>query len=390
MGKALVLDPFAGVSGDMWLALLVDLGLEPRRLEEALSSLPLPPWSLWTGRVKRGALQATRLEFRFPRERQPHRGLKDLEGILQGGNLPGEVSRRASQVFRLLAEAEARVHGVPLEKIHFHEVGALDTVGDVCGVLLGLHFLEIDQVWTFPVAAGAGFVECAHGRLPLPAPAAAALLEGFPLRPGPGEGERTTPTGAALLRALARPFPPEGTYRPLQVGYGAGSREGGPVPNVLRGWIAQVETSLGAGESLWEIQANLDDLTGEGAGSLLGELLRAGALDAWITQILMKKGRPGLCVSALAGEGVRESVEEVFFRETSTLGIRRRRVERTRLPRRVEELSTPLGTLRCKVRLLPGGGEEWSPEQDDLERIARERGISPAEVLRRISPLLPG
>ncbi len=390
MGNALVLDPFAGVSGDMWLGLLADLGLEMPRVREALATLPLPGLSFRVSRVERGILEASRVEVLLPPEDQPHRGLRDLESILEGGELPERVRQRSVEIFRNLARAEARVHGVPLEKIHFHEVGALDTVADVVGVVLGLDLLGIGEIWTLPVAAGAGFVECAHGRLPLPAPAAAALLEGFPLRPGPGEGERTTPTGAALLAGLARPFPQEGTFRPVRVGYGAGSREGGPVPNVLRGWIAQVEVPAGVGSPLWEISANLDDLTGEAAGFLVDRLLEEGAVDAWITQILMKKGRPGLLVSALAGEGERERVEGIFLRETSTLGLRRRRVERTRLPRRVEVLETPLGPLRCKVRLLPGGGEEWSPEQDDLGRIAREKGLTLPEVLRRVGKVLPG
>jgi len=386
----LVLDPFAGVSGDMWLGLLADLGLEMTRIQEILATLPLPGLSFRVGKVTRGVLAASKVEVLLPREEQPHRGLRDLESILERGGLPEGVRERSLEIFRSLARAEARVHGVPLEEIHFHEVGALDTVADVCGVVLGLELLGIGEVWTLPVALGAGFVECAHGRLPLPAPAAAALLEGFPQRPGPGEGERTTPTGAALLAGLARPFPFEGTFQPWDVGYGAGSMEGGPVPNVLRGWIARVEIPGCAQGTLWEISANLDDLTGEAAGFLLDSLLREGALDAWTTPILMKKGRPGFLVSALAGDGERERVEGVFLRETSTLGLRRRRVERTRLPRRVEVLETPLGSLRCKVRLLPGGGEEWSPEQDDLVRIAREKGLSLPEVLRAVGKVLPG
>ncbi len=386
----MVLDPFAGISGDMWLGLLADLGLEMSRVQQTLSTLPLPGLSFGVRQVRRGALGASKVDVLLPPEEQPHRGLRDLESILEGGALPERAREKSLEIFRRLARAEAQVHGVPPEEIHFHEVGALDAVADVCGVVLGLELLGIQEVWTLPVSVGAGFVECAHGRLPLPAPAAAALLEGFSLRPGPGEGERTTPTGAALLAGLARPFPPEGTFQPLKVGYGAGSREEGPVPNVLRGWIAQVEVPRGAAAPLWEISANLDDLSGEAAGFLLDSLLREGALDAWITQILMKKGRPGFLVSALAGEGERDRVEGVFLRETSTLGLRRRRVERTRLPRRVEVLETPLGSLRCKVRLLPEGGEEWSPEQDDLERIAREKGLSLPEVLRRVGKVLPG
>ena len=389
MGKALLLDPFAGVSGDMWLGLLADLGLETDRVQEELDSLPLPGLVLKAHRVHRGPLEASKVEVHLPEEKQPHRGLPDLEAVLERGSLPETVRKKSLAVFRSLARAEARVHGVPLEKIHFHEVGALDTVADVCGVILGLEMLGIEEVWTLPVAVGAGFVDCAHGRLPLPAPAAAALLEGFSLRPGPDEGERTTPTGAALLSVLARPFPHEGTFQPLQVGYGAGSREGGSVPNVLRGWTALVETAAGPGENLWEIQANLDDLTGEKAGFLLGRLLREGARDAWITQVLMKKGRPGLVISALAGEGERERVERALLEETSTLGLRRHKVVRTRLPRRVEVLETPVGPVRCKVRSLPGGGEEWSPEQEDLERIAAEKGLPLGVVLENVGRSLP-
>ena len=221
----------------------------------------------------------------------------------------------------------------------------------------------------------------------------------FPLRPrlrfwpgsrsGPDRvrGEHTTPTGAALLKVLARPLPAEATFVPEQVGYGAGAREEGPLPNVLRGWLAEV-SAPDAG-FLWELQVQLDDLTGEAAGFVLERLLAAGAIDAWIVQILMKKGRPGLLVCALTDEGLRPAVEEVLLQETQTLGIRRLRVERTRLPRRVHCLESSLGPVRCKVRTLAQGREEWSVEQEDAARLARELGLPLGTVLARLQRELP-
>lgn len=387
MARDLILDPFSGVAGDMWLGLLVDLGLDPAALEGFLASLDLPRLRVDASRVARGALMAARLQVVVPEDAAVHRGLHEIEVLLAAAGLPGRLTEQALEVFALLAREEGAIHGVPPDRIHFHELGALDTIADVCGTLFGLQELGVERVWSLPVALGSGTVAGDHGLLPIPAPAVAALLAGFPVHTGPGPGEHTTPTGAALLAALARPFPPEAAFVPRRVGYGAGTRDFEGLPNVLRGWLAEVQAP--AAQPIWELQVQLDDLTGEAAAYVLERLFAAGATDAWLTQILMKKGRPGLLLSALAEEAVRPALESVILSETQTLGLRRHRVERTRLPRRVESRQTSLGAVRCKVRSLPDGSEEWSVEQEDAARLAREAGLSLGAVLARIQRELP-
>jgi len=386
----LLIEPFGGLAGDMFLAALLDLEHEAFRLGdlEALAAALVPgECRLAASVVERGGLRARVLEVRTEEsDDPPHRHLSDLVELLAASPLAPASRARAERVLVRLAEAEARVHGVALEEVHFHEVGAVDTLVDVCGAVLALERLGIERVLATTPYVGGGTVRCAHGELPVPAPGTAELLRGLPQRRGPG-GERVTPTGAALLAELVEAFEPE---EPLQVerqGYGAGQRDPaeGP-PNLVRVALcvpgergARAGGPVGARAEVWQLECNLDDATGEQLGFLLGELRRAGALDAWSVPVQMKKDRPGALVQALCRADARAALERLVFAHSPTLGLRWIRCERTECAR--EELTVELGgqRVRVKVRRRPTGElgpEDLSPEHDDLAALARASGQS--------------
>ena len=363
----LYIDAFSGISGDMFLGALLDAGLAEADLRAALASLPIEGYELLVRREKRGSLAATRVEVRLdPGAEQPHRHLHHIEEIIKGGRdfgfrisdcgLNGKrpngehgARERAVAVFRRLAEAEARVHGTTAEKVHFHEVGAVDAIVDIFGVCAGLEMLGVERVVASPLPMGSGSVDAAHGRLPVPVPAVVELMKGVPSRPCDEEGELVTPTGAALAVTLADAFGPMPAMVIEKVGYGAGARgamrnaEPGTrnerqqqhVPNVLRvilGREVGPASSRRAGTTpgqadeadvVWLLEANVDDASGETLGAATQALFEAGALDVWLVSATMKKGRPGVVLACLAPEGLVAAVEEAIFRETPTFGVRR-------------------------------------------------------------------
>jgi len=301
---------------------------------------------------------------------------------------------RALAVFRRLAEAEARVHGTTPEKVHFHEVGAVDAIVDIFGVCAGLEILGVERVVSSPLPMGSGYVDAAHGRLPVPVPAVVELMRGHPTRPCDEEGELTTPTGAALAVTLADAFGPMPPMVIEKVGYGAGSREGKHVPNLLRLLVGRAVGAEDEAEAdtVWLLEANVDDASGETLGAATQALFEAGALDVWLVPATMKKGRPGVVLACLATEGLVAAVEDAIFRETPTFGVRRSAVERTKLAREHATVQTAFGPVRVKVGRrgpcsreglsLQGGGRivTASPEYEDCRRLAAERGVAFREV----------
>jgi len=288
-----------------------------------------------------------------------------------------------------LAEAEARVHGTTAEKVHFHEVGAVDAIVDIVGVCAGLALLGVDRVVASPLPMGSGSVDAAHGRLPVPVPAVVELMKGVPIRPCEEEGELTTPTGAALAVTLAEAFGPMPAMVIEKVGYGAGAREGKRVPNVLRVLLGRAvspsSSSATPGQAdeadvVWLLEANVDDASGETLGAATQALFEAGALDVWLTAATMKKGRPGVVLACLAPEGLVAAVEEAIFRETPTFGVRRSAVERTKLAREHATVETAFGPVRVKVGRRGGRVVTASPEYEDCRRLAAERGVAFREV----------
>jgi hypothetical protein len=388
--RALLVEPFAGMAGDMFLAALLDLG-DPRFTLEDLRALAerLVPGEarLTLATAWRGNLSGKLLTVETPESaRPPHRRMADVERLLGGADLPPGVAQRALAVFRRIAVAEGAVHGCAPEEVHFHEVGAVDTIVDVAGAALALQRLEVERVFSTPPVTGTGTVRCAHGEMPVPAPAVAEILRGRPLVIAGGAGERLTPTGAALLAELAPVFEAPGAFAAERVGYGAGHRDPheGP-PNVLRVQLGRLPAQPAPRASAWLAEANLDDATGEELAHAAERLFAAGALDVWHVPVVMKKGRPGVVLSALVRAEGRVALERAFLDHTGTLGIRWREVERTECARRTVEVLVDGAQVRVKVRERPGtpvAERDLSPEHDDLAALAAKTGKSLRELER--------
>jgi len=377
-------DPFSGASGDMLLGAIVNAGLPLRKLRDELRKLAVADYSLSARPVERGGIAATKVQVK-PKRHSPARGreprhhnLPEILRVVGRSKLPEGDKLQASAVFQRLAEAEGRVHGCPPEKIHFHEVGALDAIVDIVGSVVGLRLLGVERVVCGPLPTGTGFVTCAHGRLPLPAPATAELVKGFPTVGTDVEGELTTPTGAALLTTLADAFGPRPPMSVTAIGYGAGSADRESPPNVLRLFIGEVEVEAEAPEEADEvlvIEANLDDTTGEIIGYVLDRLFAAGALDAFLVPIQMKKNRPGVLLQAIVEPGTAPAIEQIILTETSTFGIRRTRASRRKLRREAVEVGTRYGKIRVKVGRMGKALVHAAPEYDDCRRAAAEAGV---------------
>lgn len=387
----LLIEPFGGLAGDMLLAALLDLR-DPRLGLEDLRALAreLVPGeaSLDVETVWRGSLSGLQLTVRTAESNAlPHRGYRDLAQILERSSLPPGVVQRACAVLWRLAEAEATVHGCTPEEIHFHEIGAVDSLIDVAGVCLALERLGVRRVLATAPLVGSGYVKCAHGQMPVPAPAVAQLLRGRDALLE-GEGERLTPTGAALLVELTERFAPPGPFRAARVGYGAGHRDprGGP-PNIARVQLGGSRAPAVARARVVELECNLDDVSGEQVGHLVGELRARGALEVWTSALAMKKDRPGVLLTLLCRESERERLEDCLFEHSPTLGVRwsmRERTECERLPFALELLG---GSVRGERRLRPRTPAAQPPtardlffEYDDLVALARARGLSLREV----------
>jgi len=379
------LDCFAGAAGDMLLASCIDSGLDPRPLIAALEGLELPGWSLEAEPVTRGGIGGTHVRFGLERSEKGHRHLPEIQRMIEGAGFPAESRDRMLRAFDLLAEAEAKAHRIAKDKVHFHEVGARDAILDICGVVLAFDLLGIERLTCSDLVVGTGSVRCAHGTLPVPAPGTLYLLRGLPLRKTQLPGECLTPTGAALLRVLVHEFQPvEIGIRPTAIGYGAGSRDGGDVPNLIRLTVGE-SLDPKVVESVVELAFQVDNASGELIGHAIGRAMDAGALDTWVLPALTKKNRPAHVFHVLCEEARRPALEELLLSELPTLGLRRSRVERRRLERRIETRETVLGPIRFKVRVLPDGEELASPEMDEVERVAREHGLSAPQVLARLA-----
>jgi uncharacterized protein (TIGR00299 family) protein len=362
----------------MLLAALLDVGADRERLGRGLEALPIGRIELAVGETERHGLRAARVDVVAEPE-QVHRTWSDVRDLIEGAGFPERVERRAQEAFRKLAEAEARVHGTSVEAVRFHEVGALDAIADVCGVALALEDLDVDRVVCSPVPAARGFAEGAHGRLPLPPPATLELLEGAPIYGVDLDVELVTPTGAALLATLAEEFGPPPSMRLEGIGYGAGSRDLAAIPNVVRVLLGEaVEERPMATVSL--IEANLDDLSPELVPDAAEACFAAGALDVWATPVQMKKGRPGIVLSALARPADERRVAEAVLRETSTLGLRIAELRRWELERDEQTVEVAGDRVRVKIGRLDGEVINVAPEHDDCAAVATRTGRSVKSV----------
>lgn len=378
------LDCASGISGDMTLGALVDAGAELAAIQAGIDSLGLPGCRLVATEVKKRGFRATQIAVEHAPE-HAHRHLHHITAMIDRGALSPRAREFAMRIFRKLAEAEAKVHGSTIEKVHFHEVGAVDSIADIVGAAIGFDLLGIERIMASPVPTGHGFVDIAHGRCSVPAPATGELLRGVPLAPLDVEGELTTPTGAAIVASLASEFGPLPAMTVEAIGYGAGQRDF-PQPNILRLLVGKqgVATTVDRSpqlESIVLLETNLDNLPGDAISHAVDRLFAAGALDVAVTPMQMKKGRPALLVSVQARPGDTAALEAILFQETTTLGVRRSHVERTVLAREACEVATPWGPIAGKIAYLPDGSRRFSPEYDACHRASVERGVPLAEVL---------
>jgi len=374
-------DCFSGVSGDMLVGALVDAGAGEGKLREEVGKLGLSGVEISFREVKKGGIRAKKLDVVCAEEAgHPARGLGAIVALIEGSGIPEGAKSNAVKVFERLAEAEARVHGVEVSKVHFHEVGAVDSIVDIVGACVALELLGVEKVYSSTVSVGTGEVRMAHGKLPLPAPATAELLKGKPIRQTGVRAELTTPTGAAVLSALASGFGEMPVMTIDSIGYGAGERDLEGQPNVLRVFIGE-----GAAEAerdwVWEIQTNIDDMSPEICGYLIEKLLEAGALDAFVTPVVMKKSRPGQLVTAVARPEDVSDVESVILEETTTLGTRRKRADRRKLLRESVSVRTRYGEVTGKVAKMGERVLFFSPEYESAKRIAGEAGVALREVM---------
>jgi uncharacterized protein (TIGR00299 family) protein len=380
--KVAYFDCPTGASGDMILGALVDAGCPVSAIEEALRALGVAGWRLAPASVERGGLRGTHVGVETDSAVRYH-DLAALVDPIKRSALAAPVKTRATAILTRLAEAEAQVHGVAVEAVHFHEVGAVDTLVDVVGAVVGLDALGIERVHVSPLPLGRGRVETAHGRLPVPAPATVELLRGFPVCDGGIEAELTTPTGAAILTTLAArgPMPP---MTLATIGRGAGAREL-PVPNLMRLLIGETDEPAGATtETVAALETTIDDMVPQLYEPLMERLLAAGALDVYLTPVIMKRSRPGVVVTALVPPGRLAELAALLFRESTTLGVRWRETARAVLPREPVRLETSVGPVTFKVARLGGRVLTVTPEFEEVRRLARDRGEPVREVLERV------
>jgi uncharacterized protein (TIGR00299 family) protein len=380
--KSAFLDAFSGLSGDMIAGAMLDAGADFDELRIALASLPLGGYRLSARRKLVSGISALKFDVEVSAI-QPERHLSDIRDIIErAGALSNSVKGRAMAVFGVLAEAEAKIHRTTAEEVHFHEVGAVDSIIDIVAAAWGFERLELGEMIVSPLPAGSGFVRSQHGVIPVPAPATAELLTGFPIRMGDGASEMVTPTGAAILRALAVPAPPAMGFRVERVGYGAGSKEFADRPNVLRLMVGERAQTYESDE-LVEIEANIDDLNPQIYDHVVERLFETGARDVTLTPTIMKKGRPAVTISVLAEPSAREQIAAVLFAETSTIGLRHHAVARLKLAREIIEVDTRWGRVRVKVSRAGGDTLVLSPEYDDCKRLARENRVALRLVLEQ-------
>lgn len=394
--KILQFQGVGGASGDMILAALVDLGVDAKKIHRQLAGLHLEPFKILTRTFGSHGLHGTQIDVQLsaisgqrsalsgqPSAGKKHathhhhhgRSFRDIRHLIAHSQLPEAVREQSIAVFHRLAEAEARMHAVAVDDVHFHEIGAVDSIVDIVGACQALYDLGVEQVMVDPLPVGSGTVHCAHGVYPVPAPATVELLRGFPIAPSDETGELVTPTGAALLmawRSLERV--PAGS-RVLQVGHGFGHRKLEHRPNLLRAILLETVEAAPATDECLLLECNLDDTTPELIGALTGRLLAAGALDVFTTAIQMKKQRPGVLLSVLCRVAEKSAVLDLIFRESTTFGVREQIVQRTILERRFEKAATPFGTVRIKVGTWQGKDVTRAPEMDDCVALAAKHGV---------------
>ena len=386
--KILYLDCASGVSGDMLLGALVDCGLDPKLLRSRLAQLPLKGYTLSFRDAKRQGIGARKATVKINVRQHAHRGLKEIDAIVDKSKLPEHIRKTAMTIFRKIIQVEARIHRISEQRVHLHEVGAIDAIVDIVGTVIGIDALvglagtrEVGRVVCSPLNVGHGTVRMAHGTLPVPAPATVALLKGIPVYSDGPAGERVTPTGAAIVSTLAASFGPSPAMTIEGVGYGAGSRDDKGFPNVLRVMVGESwKTQEASTGEITVIECTIDDMNPQGYGYVMERLFDAGAHEVFYTPVQMKKGRPGILVTAIGPTGQLQQFARILFEETTTIGLRHRTVDRIELSREIRPVKTPWGRVNIKVSSLNGRVMQVTPEYDDCRRLAARKKIPLKDV----------
>jgi pyridinium-3,5-bisthiocarboxylic acid mononucleotide nickel chelatase len=380
-----IFDPFSGIAGDMTLGALLQVGLDPEWLRALPGVLGLTGIGVEIREVIRGEIVCQKVDFDIPP--QPHgRHIREIKQLVAQSGAPERVRALADRAFMAIATAEGDIHGMPPEEVHLHEVGAVDAILDVVGVIWGLEQLGVERVYAGPIALGDGTVRAAHGLLPVPAPATLKLLEGHPVKPGPeGSGELVTPTGAALVRVLSSGRPPA-EYVPLRSGFGAGTKDFRGRANALRVILADEFPSTGAVEELTELVCEIDDMSPEYLAAVMERVRDAGSLDVTLAPVTMKRGRPGVRVEVLCRSDAVPRIEALLFEETTTIGVRQRSVRRRALPREMVQMTVLGHAVAAKLVTLPNGKRRAKPEFTDVERVALATG-RPLQDISRLAAM---
>jgi len=375
------LDTIGGISGDMTLGAFVSAGMPFDTLANELAKLGLEGFELQASHIERSGIVATKIDVVVSQQPHYHRHLKDINELIDRSSLSQSVKERAKKIFLEVARAEAVIHGSTIEKIHFHEVGAIDSLVDIVGASICIGFFNIDDVYSSPVKVGSGgFVKSAHGKLPVPTPATMEILKDYPVVLTDIQHELTTPTGAAIVKALSKGTLPTTKLKATAIGYGAGTKEFEAIPNLLRVMIGKIDQEYET-DTVIVVEANIDDMNPEIYPYVIERLMEAGAYDAFVLPVLMKKGRPGMILSAITERGKLDAVNTVIFKETTTLGVRTIPSERFKLPRSSREVKTSLGPVKVKV-VVNEGIERIVPEFEECKRIAREKNMALKDVYK--------
>lgn len=385
--KVLYYDCFAGISGDMNLGALIDLGVDENYLKNELAKLKIDGFRLEIGPDQRRGISGTKANVVIENpDNEKHRHLRHVEEIVNNSTLPENVKKKSLEIFDLIAVAEGKVHNIPKERVHFHEVGALDSIADIVGAAICLDYLKVDKVMSSPIQLGGGTVKCAHGIMPVPAPATAEIVQNIPVRKGLVNHEATTPTGAAILVATVDEFTDSLEIPIVKTGYGIGNRDS-EVPNVLRVFLCETvdETADVATESASVLECNIDDMNPEHYDFVLEQLFKAGASDAWLSPIIMKKSRPAVTLSVLCPKNRSAKMKEIVFLHTTSLGIREYDVIKNMLRREEIVVDTEFGQVRVKISYFRNKKIRVKPETEDCKSLADKHQTSIAEIEKAVN-----
>ena len=384
--KIAIIDCFAGISGDMTLGALINAGVPVDYLTTEIQKLGLSDFEIKVQKTQRHHIFATKVDVKFDEKNQPERKYLSIKSMIEESRLSETVKNKSLEAFKILGEAEAKIHDEDLNNIHFHEVGAVDSIVDLIGSIIGFDYLGIEKIYGMPVPLGTGFTNTEHGNMPVPSPASVEILNDYPVLHKSSDFEMTTPTGATLLKLLVCEITPENLiYKPINISYGAGSKQIEQWPNLLRLIIAEEETEKNS-EQLLMIEANIDDMNPEIYPYVMERILSAGAKDVFLTNIIMKKGRPGTKISVIADFSLQTQIEKIMFENTTTIGIRKHPVNRTVLPRSSETIKTKYGDLVVKV-IEVDGKNIYRPEYEECKKLVDKKNINILEIYRIVDCL---